>query len=148
MKCLFFNSAGQQVLSFTLQGSGYATHAAEGLANTVSTDNLAAPRGNDPVFKRGSSPVQPQRRPAANAQPSGSGLASARRYVRCCPVTPKLRRFSPESHSPVPCPWPADQGCRSGLFAWRLQGTGRGCHRRWRQNCLHRPGLQRSACDP
>ena len=73
MNCLFFNSTGQQVLSFTLQGAGYATHAAEGLANTVSTDNLAAARGDDPVFKRGSSPMNrhngdPQQTPNPHVQ--------------------------------------------------------------------------------
>lgn len=51
---------------------------AQGLANTVSTYNEAAERGEDPVFKRGSSPMNrhngdPQQRPNPCVRPLGEG---------------------------------------------------------------------------
>ena len=51
---------------------------AQGLANTVSTYNEAAERGEDPVFKRGSSPMNrhngdPQQRPNPCVRPLGDG---------------------------------------------------------------------------
>jgi len=51
---------------------------AEGLANTVSTYNVAAARGDDPVFKRGSSPMNrhngdPQQTPNPCVRPLGEG---------------------------------------------------------------------------
>lgn len=51
---------------------------AEGLANTVSTYNVAAARGEDPVFKRGSSTMNrhngdPQQRPNPCVRPLGEG---------------------------------------------------------------------------
>ncbi len=51
---------------------------AQGLANTVSTYNVAAARGEDPAFKRGSSPMNrhngdPQQRPNPCVRPLGEG---------------------------------------------------------------------------
>ena len=51
---------------------------AQGLGNTVSTYNEAAERGEDPVFKRGSSPMNrhngdPQQRPNPCVRPLGEG---------------------------------------------------------------------------